>query len=522
MDGGETLRNLTYLFIGLLMIIFQSASHAATYIVNGAVPAADGAQIGEDLKMLEPSGANTVFTDFPTGYQITYPSHMNVDVSLSSIRTVFSDHKKVIEVYYDNFSNTDTTARDYVHYGRHFTENTKDHTILLNHDFLRNGYKVHLLKWVRRPLSRLAIDRRYYATAEIIKNEREVYTVFIKSVEPITDDMKIIDSFRIIDKRGTAGTYLPLGQANPVLNRETREFYATYFSDSSPLRWGIFQPEAPEVMYHLQKIENSLGYRFPFVVRYQQLGDDVPLLGLNLAYADKKYVELTMQTFYYNKDNFSVMYDILDGKYDEYLRQYAKDLKQFSHPVLFRLNNEMNGDWCWYSSFHTAKDTEIYKAVWHYLHNLFEQEGVDNVLWVWNPHDRSFPKFSWNNYLAYYPGDDVVDIVGITGYNTGNYFPGETWREFIDIYLPIYQQYTNVFNKPLMITEFGANSYGGNKVEWIKRMFKEIKQFDRIKVAIWWSGVDWDSNGRAGRIYRLDENDATMQAFQEGLKSYQQ
>jgi beta-mannanase len=169
---------------------------------------------------------------------------------------------------------------------------------------------------------------------------------------------------------------------------------------------------------------------------------------------------------------------------------------------------------------HTAKDTEIYKSVWRYVHSLFKQEGVNNVLWVWNPHDRSFPNFSWNHYLAYYPGDDVVDIVGMTGYNTGNYFSGETWREFQDIYTPLYQEYNNNFHKPLMITEFGANSFGGDKAAWVERMFQDISKFARIKVAIWWSGVDRDSEGNAARIYRLDENDRVIGAFREGFKDY--
>jgi hypothetical protein len=313
---------------------------------------------------------------------------------------------------------------------------------------------------------------------------------------------------------------LQVEPAKSSLNQETENFFATYFAESSPLSWGIFHPNAPDSLSQLEAIEQKVDYQFPFLIRYQPMGDDVPIIALSRAYLEHRYVELTLQTYFYDKDNASVMYDILDGKYDNYFRQYAKDLKAFSHPILFRLNNEMNGDWCWYSSLHTAKDTEIYKSVWRYVHSLFKQEGVNNVLWVWNPHDRSFPNFSWNHYLAYYPGDDVVDIVGMTGYNTGNYFSGETWREFQDIYTPLYQEYSNIFHKPLMITEFGANSFGGDKAAWVEQMFQDMKKFERIKVAIWWSGIDRDSEGNAARIYRLDENDRVISAFREGFKDY--
>lgn len=515
------IQRILLLFV-LVMLISQPTSHATVHIINGKIQAADGAPASADLKILETAGSKTTYSNFPHGYSISFPQHMIVDVSLSAIRTVFADDKMQIEVYYDNLGRSNASADDYIQYGRKFINNTRDHDILLEKTFWRNGLEVHLLKWSRRPLSRLAIDRRYYATAEIVKNNREIYTIFIKSNEPISNEMEFIDSFRIINQTGTAGIYLPSKQAKPSLNPETAKFFATYFAASSPLRWGIFHPNAPDALHHLEAIEQKLDYHFPFVVRYQPLGDEVPFVALNRAYLDRRYVELTLQTYYYDKDNASVMYDILDGKYDDYFRQYAKDLRAFSHPVLFRLNNEMNGDWCWYSSFHTAKDTEIYKEVWRYIYFLFKQEGVDNVLWVWNPHDRSFPDFSWNHYLAYYPGDDVVDIVGMTGYNTGNYFSGEYWREFQDIYAPLYQEYTNLFNKPLMITEFGANSFGGNKTAWVKQMFQEIKKFEKIKVAIWWSGIDRDSEGRAARIYRLDENDSVIGAFREGLKDYRE
>ena len=43
-------------------------------------------------------------------------------------------------------------------------------------------------------------------------------------------------------------------------------------------------------------------------------------------------------------DNSSIIYDILNGKYDDFFRLYAQKIKEFNHPILFRLNNEMNGD----------------------------------------------------------------------------------------------------------------------------------------------------------------------------------
>ncbi|NLF44461.1 MAG: hypothetical protein GX581_00145, partial [Syntrophomonadaceae bacterium] len=122
--------------------------------------------------------------------------------------------------------------------------------------------------------------------------------------------------------------------------------------------------------------------------------------------------------------------------------------------------------------------------------------------------------------LAYYPGDDYVDIIGLTGYNTGTYYPGELWRSFGEIYDPLYNTYSSYFSHPFIITEFGSNSAGGDKAAWVQDMFRQIDQYPQIKAAIWWNGTDWDQNEEPARIYRLDENRAVMDAFKKGLVKY--
>ena len=52
----------------------------------------------------------------------------------------------------------------------------------------------------------------------------------------------------------------------------------------------------------------------------------------------------------------------------------------------------------------------------------------------------------------------------------------------------------NSYDKPLMITEFSSSTVGGDKVKWTRDMFEALKKFDKIKVAIWFSGTDLDEN----------------------------
>ena len=276
-------------------------------------------------------------------------------------------------------------------------------------------------------------------------------------------------------------------------------------------------------------LEDKLKYKFKVAMVYQPLKSHAPQYLIEQSQKEGRIVELTLFTAAASgadalknatSSNSEVVFDILDGCYDEWLINYAKQLKQTNYPVMLRLNNEMNGDWCWYNAVYTALDTELYKKMWIYVHGIMKQQGVDNLIWVWNPHDKSFPNFAWNSAFAYYPGDEYVDVVGMTGYNTGNYFTGETWREFKEIYDPLYKEYSYYFDKPFILGEFASSSYGGDKSKWIKTMFEQIGNYPRIKVAVWWNGVDFDSKMNSARIYIITENEETIQAFKDGLSKY--
>jgi hypothetical protein len=81
------------------------------------------------------------------------------------------------------------------------------------------------------------------------------------------------------------------------------------------------------------------------------------------------------------------------------------------------------------------------------------------------------------------------------------------------------EEYNDYFGYEFIITEFGSNSVGGDKALWIEKMMNEIQKYD-IKLAIWFSSIDYDSNGDPARIYLLDENEKILNAFKEGLEKY--
>ncbi len=512
--------NLLYLITAIFLAVILTSPVNAASVINGQY-ANYAPGPNADVKVTSPAGDYYEhLTDYANGYSLLVPRGLIIDASLSPVVTVLTNDTLRIEIFYDNFTNTEASTADYMAYSNKFINNTREHTLLANETYRENGFKIHLLNWTRRKLAHVPNDKNYYASIELAKNESEVYTVMIKSTQPIENAGEIAASFTLVERQGTPEFNRPEAKSTTPFNAETRALYDHFFSTASPLRWGIFEPVAPQKFENLDALEAKLNYTFPILVRYQSFNERLPIMALNAAYERGRTVELTLQTGYDFTDNSSTIYDILDGKYDEYFEMYAKQIKYFGHPILFRLNNEMNGDWCWYSAHYYSKDAELYKAMWRHIRGIFDANGVDNLIWVWNPHDLSFPAFKWNHYLMYYPGDEYVDVVGLTGYNTGTYFPGERWREFSSIYPQVYSEYAQHFSKPFMITEFGSNSFGGNKPAWMNRMFDQIGQFNKIKVAIWWNGIDRDSQGNPGRIYLLDETAETTEAFRQGLTKF--
>jgi len=327
----------------------------------------------------------------------------------------------------------------------------------------------------------------------------------------------------------TAAPYVrvsqPVDTANRGWNHETLTFYNTYFNDNADLTWGIFEPTTALFDYsRLNWYEEFFEYKFPIILNYSEFQNTYkhPNLKqrLDMAHSYGKTLVLTLQTTD-TPDGGNMVYKVLNGEYDMFLKDYAKVIADFGHPVMFRLGNEMNGDWCPYSSYHTSKDTTIFNEFYRYVYGFFEREGANaNTIWVWNPNGGSFPDFKWNDELMYYPGDEYVDIVGMTKYNTGTYYYdiGERWQEFYELYNDMYYRYAEIYGQPLMIPEFASASMGGNKEQWVIHMFEDIKMYDRIKVAIWWDGCDWDEHGNIARSYFMDETPGLLEIFRRNLR----
>ncbi len=128
----------------------------------------------------------------------------------------------------------------------------------------------------------------------------------------------------------------------------------------------------------------------------------------------------------------------------------AVELKRLSDagvPVLWRPLHEASGSkgdgWFWWGRTRTDGAPQAYANIllWRHIYDrLVNVHGIHNLIWVWNGQDP-----------AWYPGDDVVDIMSYDVYDETD---NKTYRS----QLPVYQglQKTSAEKKLIAMTE---NSY---------------------------------------------------------------
>ncbi|HVF78097.1 MAG TPA: glycosyltransferase [Solirubrobacteraceae bacterium] len=199
---------------------------------------------------------------------------------------------------------------------------------------------------------------------------------------------------------------------------------------------------------------------------------------------------------------------IIGGSHDDYIRSWARTLSSYGGPVQLRFAQEMNGYvYPWVEGLNSNRPGEFVRA-WRHVHDIFTAEGATNVRWVWTPVTGRLKR-------AQYPGDNYVDIVGLSGFNGGTELDWSGWRTFADAFDGPIQELRHIApDKPVQISEVATASQGGNKPLWIKEMFDYVIAHPFIKEVLWFDlpkQVDW----------RVATSPSAERAFGEGAARMQ-
>jgi hypothetical protein len=195
--------------------------------------------------------------------------------------------------------------------------------------------------------------------------------------------------------------------------------------------------------------------------------------------------------------------EILDGRHDPYVRDWARAAAGWGRPFFLRFAHEMNGDWTTWSPRVGDNTNREFVAVWRRVHGIFRREGATNVRWVWSPVAHR-PEHT--PYARVYPGDAYVDWFGISGYNWGTTREWARWQSFSGIFGASYKAMQGIApRKPIMIPEVGCAEHGGDKAAWIRSAYlKEIpERFPKIRAVCWFHANkenDWRVNSSAASL----------------------
>ena len=203
--------------------------------------------------------------------------------------------------------------------------------------------------------------------------------------------------------------------------------------------------------------------------------------------------------------------DVASGAYDGYIRQYARDVKRYGQPLLITpVCFEMNGNW-WPSCSPKANPdltpADLVNA-WRRVVDIFRQQGVTNVAWVWAPATPLPDGVDWgwdSDWQAYYPGDAYVDWIGSSLFEWGE----PSWID------PLYA-FGVAHHKPYILAQFGVRGPytdwpHAQHVAWLTTMLDYIESHPEIKAIIYWNyrgyeDPDWADASTHAYLYNGQVN----------------
>lgn len=186
--------------------------------------------------------------------------------------------------------------------------------------------------------------------------------------------------------------------------------------------------------------------------------------------------------------------NILRGQFDEDLRRWMRDAREFGGPLMAEYGVEANGFWFpWNGKYNREGGTyadavDRFRRVYRHIVEISREEGARNIRWVFHVDPWDEPAEDWNRFENYYPGDEWVDWAGVSVY--GRQVPS-------DIYYPsfrtqmdwVYGRLMKVApTKPVIVCEFGTIKDQG-QARWTQAALEDLigRRWPRVIGFAWWN-----------------------------------
>ncbi|WP_405530831.1 glycosyl hydrolase [Streptomyces avidinii] len=189
------------------------------------------------------------------------------------------------------------------------------------------------------------------------------------------------------------------------------------------------------------------------------------------------------------------------GQYDRHFRELAERLVELGVPdTVIVLGWEMNGITY---THRCAPDPENWKAYWRRIVSTMRAVPGQEFKFDFAP-NRGTDAIGWTKC---YPGDDVVDVIGMDSYDQG---PGQTFDDQITqpYGLRHHVDFAKAHGKPVSYPEWGLFRRGDNP-EYVRRMLKWIQQHKPLYHTI----TDYCPHG----VWQCKDNPQSAKVFRDAL-----
>ena len=169
---------------------------------------------------------------------------------------------------------------------------------------------------------------------------------------------------------------------------------------------------------------------------------------------------------------------VLGGKYDETMASMASIIGQLKTPVTLRWGQEMEDDSGRFSWGGWAPDDYI--EAFHRFHRL-SRDNAANAKFMWSPKGKK-------NLVDYYPGDEFVDVVGLSVFGLQKYDREEFGhdRSFPDLLQPGYDV-ASKFGKKIIVAELGYSGDEGYVKAWAESVTAHHPQFPLLTAVVYFN-----------------------------------
>ena len=551
----------------------------ATVYENGNATDEDPAPASDnDVRLLFTGEASTRAVVPAEGYCVTLPGAPEADFSLGKFRSQYRTEDYCLTLTYENQNpygkqGDGSTSKDgYDLYMREWlVEQIDDTQFLSNNQIMRTRavqevevgdytvksycMQINLASKIEMPFYQIAIIRP-------TNTYNYFYLIVMKSKKRMNDALDdVVASFREIPMVGTPANGFTSYECkeNPNWSEETKAYYE-FLQNRTDVGFGAFHEGNSDEYTEWLWGEEALNATPDVYMTYLHMGwygtyadpketfDRADAFAGGNGFDGKPVFNLTYQFTETNNATggvYTPMFDILRGRHDDYFRSLAGFMKDYAKPIIFRVNNEMNTDWTDYCGMMTLLDPDIFQMTWRHVYDLFEEEGVNNLIWVINPISTTCPYCNWGEALCYMPGADYVQMLGLTHYQMNNERFQTMYTETANKMLPYYENYPWILGEFACgaggnaVYDYGLNGYRtttlgrniGYQTQWVEGMIDCFEHSQdpgyefcsRIKLAVWFSCNDYadvDGDGQYTDIINYLKLDEACMPTIEKLRDY--